>query len=321
MWVVGKEVSKSRWKRVWDHLTSWRGFEVCAATLTVGLAIWAVHLSWQANREARIVSAWDILVQPAPGNSGKTEAIETLLKSRQVLRGIDLSCEMHAVRGSFPTRPEPAVDDPNAAVSNEFTCPEGKAVWLQGLEVPDADLRDADFSDADLRDADFSDADLWEADLTGADLQNGDFGKASLLSADLSGANLTIANLSDAVLSIANLSGANLTAANLSDARVIAADLTDADLRDADFGGTLLSYTNLSEARFCSLSFGSDQCARNLTQDQIDLAWAWSDLEPIFESGDKKLDLRPPRLCDPSLRPDYEANNKRGVPPGCSPVF
>ncbi len=135
-------------------------------------------------------------------------------------------------------------------------------------------------------------------------LANVSLPNANLIRANLSDADLTFANLSDADLSFANLSNANLSRANLSDAILFQANLSDADLWEA----------NLSNINFYDFYYS---CAENLTQAQIDEAWAWADRKPIFEAGGDQHHLNPPPLCPIELRPEYEASEGIGKPDGC----
>ena len=190
------------WRRIRQLLISWRGFEVIAAVIAIILAAAAAIYAYEANEHARLTSAWEILVQPAPGNSGKKDALETLHGFGATLIGIDLSCQTHA---SLP--------------SADTECPEWKGVWLEGVTIPNADLRQADLSGASLRRADLSGAFLRRADLSGASLENIDLSGAYLWGTDLSGASLWGTDLSGASLWGADLSGgADLGGADLSGA-------------------------------------------------------------------------------------------------------
>ena len=156
--------------------------------------------------------------------------------------------------------------------------------FLAEVSLPNANLIGANLSDADLSFANLSDA--------------------ILLEANLSDANLWEANLSDADLWEANLSDADLSFANLSDAILLEANLSDANLWEA----------NLSNINFCHFYYS---CAENLTQAQIDTAWAWADRPPIFKTEERQLDLKPPPLCPIKLRSEYEAEEETGKPDGC----
>ena len=104
--------------------------------------------------------------------------------------------------------------------------------------------------------------------------------------------------------------------ASLRDADLTLAVLVQAALGGADMTGANLEKTDLSGAQFCAGPFvdGSIRCVQNLTQAQLDQAWAWSDLPPVL---DDQMGLSLPRLCNPALRSAYMAANARGVPEGC----
>ena len=91
------------------------------------------------------------------------------------------------------------------------------------------------------------------ADIQGADLTNANLTEANLQGADLTNANLRYANLTDADLTNANLQGADLTEAILTDADLTNANLQGAVLTNADLQGAILTnanlrYTNLTGA-------------------------------------------------------------------------
>ena len=155
---------------------------------------------------------------------------------------------------------------------------------------------------------------LSKVSLPNADLIRANLSDAILREANLSGAILFRVNLSDAILFRANLSDAILLGANLSDADLSFADLSAANLWEANLSDSVLRETNLSNVNFCDPHSG---CAKNLTQAQIDQAWAWADRAPIFKAGEHQLDLAPPPLCPVELRPEYEAKNRIGKPHGC----
>jgi uncharacterized protein YjbI with pentapeptide repeats len=86
--------------------------------------------------------------------------------------------------------------------------------------VKDRRLNGYDLSNAYLRDANFKGNDLSYTNLSSSNLSYGNFSEANLSNADLSGVNLSGANLRDANLSYANLSDADLSATNLRDANL-----------------------------------------------------------------------------------------------------
>lgn len=87
---------------------------------------------------------------------------------------------------------------------------------------------------------DFLDARLQGLDLAEVNLEN-----ANLFAANLEGASLARANLRNA-----NLKGAKLIGANLAEANLRESNLNRADLREANLTGADLCYSNLTGARF-----------------------------------------------------------------------
>ena len=137
----------------------------------------------EAEAHARKVEAlarnWQILTTPAPGNSGKVEALEYLASQGQSLRGIDISCKaMGGIEvdesGVKRCKREPYLRGLN--LSEEKL---GFKVELQGADLSGALLSGANLSGADLWEADLSGARLWEADLSGANLNGASFSNAT----------------------------------------------------------------------------------------------------------------------------------------------
>jgi uncharacterized protein YjbI with pentapeptide repeats len=99
---------------------------------------------------------------------------------------------------------------------------------------------------------DLPNANLEDADLRGIDLGNARLPGANLRFTNLSAANLSYANLLGADFTGANLQGADLSGANLREAIMTPTDLTDADLSyanllDADLTDSYMTNTNLDE--------------------------------------------------------------------------
>lgn len=86
---------------------------------------------------------------------------------------------------------------------------------LRGANLDKADLNGVDLSNAILIDADLDETNLSNANLSGADLTDADLGKANLTGANLSKANFTKADLEDANLTNANVTDAIFTGADL----------------------------------------------------------------------------------------------------------
>ena len=108
------------------------------------------------------------------------------------------------------------------------------------ISLEGADLHNADLMEADLNAADLKGADLSNADMAGADLN-----KANLIYATLSGGMLTCANLFHANLSCADLRGADLSNADLYYANLSNSDVRGADLSRANLSGADIDYSCL----------------------------------------------------------------------------
>jgi len=151
----------------------------------------------------------------------------TQRRRRQNLEAMDviLSCQQARARLSH------ARDDALETLSR-------RGIWLDGLDLSQAQLDDliapharwrgvnlqqASLQRACLHDTDLQDADLSGADLRQARLEHTDLRRADLTGSDLRGADLRGADLRGAALQGANLQGA-LTAGALLDAALTAAD-------------------------------------------------------------------------------------------------
>lgn len=133
---------------------------------------------------------------------------------------------------------------------------------LQGVNLSKAILKGADLdkitlwmhginlSGADLRNVDLNYARFIEADLSGANLSRACLWRASLDRANLAGANLSGADLQETMFHETNLSGVNLSKAEPIDTYFGGANLTDVDFRNVklqkktDFTGANLTRTN-----------------------------------------------------------------------------
>jgi hypothetical protein len=253
----------------WQRRAQWlRNHPLVVIMETAGLVglIFAVGLfayELRERQDERVARAWQLLTTPAPGNSGKREALEYLnnqygclpfglslptigkcWKNRTSLRGIDLSAETH-----------------------------GGMVYLGEI----------DLSGAILVRANLSGADFYETNLSGAILREASLSRADLFAANLSGANLNTANLSGAKLFETNLSGAVLSRrANLFRAEFYDANLSGANLNTADLSGANLWDTNLSSANLWGANLsGANLSGANLKNAELDektrLSRVWAD--------------------------------------------
>ena len=190
---------------------------ILLAVVGLGVSITVVMLDMEERRHerderqrARVVDAWQLLTTEAPGNSGKIQALETLIQAGQPLNGIDLSV------------------------------PKG----LPGAHLERANLAGAILHQANLTDVDLGNANLAGANLIGANLTDANLKSADFYHSSLARANLTNANFTDAFLRNANLTHANLTGASL-----FRATLTHASLMQADLTGANLSRSNISSSQ------------------------------------------------------------------------
>jgi len=236
----------------------------------------------QEIEDTALARSWTLLTTPAPGNSGKVEAMEYLASKEQPLDGIDLSCEaMNRMEKDAQDEENSDEETDSEAVKNHNCNP---GAYLQYLDLSEAthgwevSLRGANLSRANLELAILSGADLEDADLSDADLEGANLSDAKLTDADLSGAYLYKANLSDADLKDADLRDAILLSANLSGAYLWEADLSDANLQGANLSGAYLYKANLSSTNLSSTDFYNAQW---IGSPNFADAWAWAISPPL----------------------------------------
>jgi len=113
--------------------------------------------------------------------------------------------------------------------------------YFCGYNLNGADLRETNLSDADL-----NGVYLCEADLSSSNLSNADLSGAQLIGVNLKNANLEKANISNADLTDINLNSAFLNSANLSGATLSGAIFVNANLKNADLYGSIIDETIFS---------------------------------------------------------------------------
>lgn len=133
----------------------------------------------------------------------------------------------------------------------EYRTARERGEWRR-LQLPGADLRDADMSGLDLD----------ECDLTGAVLDGGRLTGVSLVRASLAGASLVGADFSYANLDRTDLEGADATAAAFVGATLRRADLTRCRLQRADFADADLSRANLHEGNLTAANLNGALAAQ-----------------------------------------------------------
>src|SRR5690349_20409106 len=167
-------------------LGKWSFLEVLEylGTFSVMVAV-IFYFSESADRiKQRHYQAWQVIntAQGKGGSGGRIEALQELSEDKVPLVGVDVS-------GAF----------------------------VQGISLPRAHLRRANFSVADARNSNFRSAELIDADLGSANFRGSDMHEAILQGAKLDDADFW---------------GVDLTGADLSDASI-----ADTDLRNADLNG------------------------------------------------------------------------------------
>ena len=238
--------------------------------------------SEKQRRDDEVLNAWQTITSAhgQPGSGGRIQALEFLNASPGAnwRRRFPWFCAPHPLCTWSPK----SLDGINISVETEdFQQPPhntGPRVYLRGIVLPQASLRDADLERADLRNANLkwaflerailAGAILQEANLKQADLQEAQLEGAFLGGANLEAANLSKANLQGAFLERANLAGANLKATNLTEGFLLAANLARADLKGANLAGASLGQVNLQGAdlRGANLSKTKGVNAESLTQ-------------------------------------------------------
>jgi hypothetical protein len=128
-------------------------------------------------------------------------------------------------------------------------------IWLEGAELDNANLQEANLCLANLKGAELSFANLQgvnlqRAKLEGAKLSGANLEGAKLLFANLQVADLNLANLQKAKLRNSNLQGADLSEAELQGAGLVGAKLEGAYLWGAKLERAGFFYANLQGAEF-----------------------------------------------------------------------
>ena len=284
------------WKRLHRLITTIEPWGILVAAIALVLTVVQFWVDYRDRVNERVVRAWTLVTTPAPGNSGKKEALEYLnsedgfcfdllgwcavvLKSRTALVGIDLS---HSRIGLSTS--------PLGSSALELV---GRGVYLEHANLPEANFSHANLSGANLFEANLSGATLLNADLSHTFLVMADFSEADLTGVDLPGAFSLEANLGGANLSGADLSGAILPMTTLSEARFFGAnlsrvDLRDADLCEADLTGANLSGANLSGAFLIEANLtGANLSGANLAEANV----SGADLSKVLHLSQEQLDL------------------------------
>ena len=173
------------------------------------------------------------------------------------------------------------------------------AANLDGVDLCNANLRDADLNHGHLNGAylgyaDFTNANLIGATLDGAKLHGASLIRsnldgATLIRIDLSAADLKGAKLNKAFLIAVHLIGADLRMADLSGANLVAVDISDADLSRANLSEAKLSGVNFRGANLDRANLRKASCDRNAFAG-VDLSLAVG-LETITHDGPSSVGI------------------------------
>lgn len=140
--------------------------------VSIIVAVVAFLLDMQDRVRERTVQAWQLLTTPACGNSGKIEALEYLASDTKFWPF-----------ESVPDRYWPLkTSDPLVGIdlSSESVGPKCGGVYLAGIDLSSAQIRDVTFANADLTSSNFE----------GTTLRNIKFENAQMLGASFEGANM-----------------------------------------------------------------------------------------------------------------------------------
>lgn len=273
-----------------DWIDDWhlvRIFQALGAFAILGAAV-TYYLDQEDRTRERIVNSWQLVTTKAPGNSGKVPALEFLHQNGEPLTGIDLSAKTHGgfVHLRAPQLPQANLERANLSGAN-----------LDGANLRGANLALANFSGSNMRHAILTETDFLHANLTGAKLESSDFRSAQLWFAKMPQVELYLADLTGANLQSVDLSWANLVLANLTSSDLKNAILTNATLWEAKFIGANLQNANLSsaeldgadftDAKFVGVNISNTNFIgfTGVTQEQLNSAWAWADLQPHLPEG------------------------------------
>ncbi len=200
-WLIPILAFDFAWEWLAYLLSNWSFLEVLeylgSFSVLIGVIFWFSESG--ARVEQRHYQAWQVIntAQGKGGSGGRIEALQELNGDHISLTGVNVS-----------------------------------SAFLQGLQLPHANLMRANLNAADLRDSDLHLTDFSWADLHFANLRN--------------------ANLEHAVFDHADLHDADFTGADLANANLDAADLTNADLRSADLRG--LAWQHIAAIRNANIA-------------------------------------------------------------------
>ena len=278
-------------KSSWINKQSLSCFLNLISSGSIVVATLAYIASEGHRRNNEVLNAWQTLTSAyeQSGNGGRIQALEFLNASPGT-----------SWRRKFPwfcapislcVWPPEDLSGINLAVSlvsmtqsdfsgKDIISSKGSGVYLVGVSLPSATLRNANFRGANLSYSNLENADLGSADLSLAilrfsSLKGADLLKVNLAMSDLQGANLIGVYLGGSDLRDADLAGTQLQQANLvkTDFRNVDlrhSNLEDADLEMSNLQGADLTSSNLNRA---NLTKADLRGAKNLTESQLEGAY------------------------------------------------
>jgi Pentapeptide repeats (8 copies) len=206
----------------------WIFFERSIALMTLASISFGVFVYYEEHkdrRETATTNAWSLITTPAPGNSGKRDALQYLVNSGVSVRGIDISCE--AMKGNWN--------------ENRMTCQ--RPTFLEGLQFTPPNFAYVDFFGANMDGANLSNSDLNFASLEratfrGAYFRNADLSRAALYKTNFERANLKNVSFQGSYAIGTSFVRANLTGSNFQDANISGADFSESSgIEDSNFSG------------------------------------------------------------------------------------
>jgi uncharacterized protein YjbI with pentapeptide repeats len=157
------------------------------------------------TRYNNILSAWKILSTKTPGNSGKKEALETLVREKKSLFGIDLSYSSNGgpvyLKGVNLSRENQLKNIAGPYLSDS------SLVNLMFANFEGANLWKASFKESNLKYANFRNAQLQEVDFKSSFLHNSDFTNSFLFYSNFENSDLHYAKFTRSNLSNVNFTG------------------------------------------------------------------------------------------------------------------
>lgn len=305
----------------WQRRAQWvRNHPLVVILEAAGLVglIFAVGIFFYELRERqdeRVARSWQLLTTPAPGNSGKREAIEYLNNEYgciPIWRAL-----IYDPTKSYVT----ALSDKDIIfyetdtlkigirnIEKEKYCWKNKtilrgvdlsakthreSVYLTGVELNKAYLGHSNLSGAQLQLSSLAEINGTNANFSGAQLYKVDMRRSQLLRANFSNTASQHINFAGAMLRVANFNNAQMRNANLREAVLSQTTLMNADISFADFRGATIEDSDLTNAHMVRAIFDGSTLMRvnvsgaNFKHTNFDAAkvalgvWAYSDNPPI----------------------------------------